>query len=127
MKELLKIPNNYQRVMPYLIIPRAADFILFMERVFGAEQTHKHMRSDEKIMHAEIMIGPSTIMFADSTDMYPPRPGGMFIYVEDAETTYAKALAEGAKTVSPLSAQPYGKSGGVIDPFGNTWWITQPL
>ena len=52
------------------------------------------------------------------------QPAGMFVYVEDADETYHKALAEGAKSIMPPSDQEYGRSGGVIDPFGNTWWPT---
>ena len=51
-------------------------------------------------------------------------PAGLFIYVEDADETYKKAIEEGATVVTTLSDQAYGRSGGVKDPFGNTWWIT---
>ena len=52
--------------MPYLIITNAANFIVFTQKVFGATETHKAMRDENTIMHAEIMIGGSTIMFADN-------------------------------------------------------------
>ena len=119
-----KIPVNYQTVMPYLIIKDAGRFLKFMKEVFGAKETHMTMRDPNTIMHGEIMIGESTIMFADSTDQFSPRPAGMFIYVDNADDRYAKSLAEGATALSSLSDQPYGRSGGVLDPFGNTWWIT---
>lgn len=119
-----KIPENYQTVMPYLIVKNAAQFISFMQTVFDATETYKAMRDENTIMHAEIMIGGSTIMFADSTDIYGVRNAGMFIYVDDADETFKKAISNGGTVVSELTDQSYGRSGGVKDPFGNTWWIT---
>jgi PhnB protein len=124
MDKNLNIPANYQTIMPYLIIKDAAGFTAFAEKVFGASQTYKVMRGENIIMHAEIMIGEYTIMFADATDEYQPRPAGLFIYVDNADETYKKAIEAGATSVTALSDQPYGRSGGVQDSFGNTWWIT---
>ncbi len=119
-----KIPGNYQTVMPYLIIKDAAKFISFSEKVFDATLTHKTMRDENIIMHAEIMIGECTIMFADATDTFNERPAGLFIYVDDADKTFQKAIEAGARILNELSDQPYGRSGGVTDPFGNSLWIT---
>ncbi len=119
-----KIHENYQTVMPYLIVKNAKQFISFMQIVFGATETYKAMRDENKIMHAEIMIGGSTIMFADSTDVYGVQNAGMFIYVDDADETFKKAIDNGATVVTPIADQSYGRSGGVKDPFGNTWWVT---
>ena len=92
MEKNSKIPANYQTVMPYLIIKDAIKFIAFMQNVFGAAETYRAMRDADTIMHAEIMIGESTIMFADSTEKYSTRPAGMFIYVDNADETYSKAI-----------------------------------
>lgn len=110
--------------MPYLIIHNAGKFITFMKEVFCAVETYKVMRDSDTIMHGEVMIGGSTIMFADSTDQYSSSTAGMFIYVDNADECYGRALAEGASVVTGLADLPYGRSGGVLDPFGNTWWIT---
>ncbi len=120
----MPIPPQYQTVMPYLIVEGAEKFSNFTQAVFGAVEQLRVPRSPGVIMHAEINIGGSTIMFADATEQYPPRPAGMFIYVQDADETYARALYEGATAISPMADQPYGRSGGVMDPFGNSWWIT---
>ena len=118
----VNIPAGYQQVMPYLIIKDASAFFKFMQDIFGAEGKMMVLRSENVIMHAEIMIGESVIMFADSTEEFPPRTGGFFIYVPDADEVYNKAIAAGSVSVMPVSDQPYGRSGGVKDPFGNTWW-----
>src|SRR3954454_23610966 len=120
----LTLPEGYQRVMPYLILKDAQGFLNFMQTVFGATQKMKIMRDENHIMHAEIQVGESTIMFAESTEEYTTQNAGLFIYVNDADETYHKAIQEGATSVTALSNQDYGRSGGVKDAFGNVWWIT---
>ena len=105
--EDLKIPQGYQRVMPYLIVNNAQRFLGFMKTVFDAAEKMKVMRDEEKIMHAELQVGESTIMFADSSKELRTQTAGMFVYVSDADETYNKALAEGATSVMELSDQNY--------------------
>ncbi len=124
MEKNAKIPANYQTVMPYLILKDAAKFISFTGKVFGSTEAYKAMRDENTIMHAEIMIGECTIMFADSTDQYKERPGGFFIYVNNADEAFTRAIEAGAVVLSEVADQSYGRSGGVTDPFGNSWWIT---
>jgi PhnB protein len=120
----VKIPEGYQQVMPYLIIENAAAFSDFAKNVFGAEERYKAMRTETLIMHAEIRIGESVIMFADATPEHKQQNAGLFIYVDDCDAVYQKALDNGATTAMPPADQSYGRSAGVKDPFGNTWWLT---
>lgn len=122
----MKIPSSNQAVMPYLILKGAAKFIDFTKTVFGAVSLPKnlHMRDEHTIQHGEIMIEDSTIMFADSTKEFKSSPSGLFVYVENADKTYKKALEAGGKSVMDLSDQSYGRTCGVEDPCGNVWWIT---
>lgn len=122
----MKIPAEHQTVMPYLIVNRAADFIKFTKNVFNAIENEKikSMRDGDTIMHSEIKIGGCTIMFADSTENFEPQTAGLFIYVENADATFKKAIDEGATIVMELSDKDYGRTCGVQDPFGNVWWIT---
>lgn len=122
--EKTKVPEGYQTITPYLIIPNANGFLQFTQQVFDAKEKYKEMRDEKLIRHAEVTIGDSTIMFADATAQFKALPASMFIYVENADETYQKALKEGAVSVMEPSDQSYGRSGGVKDLFGNTWWIT---
>lgn len=122
--ETLEIPQGYQRLMPYLVIENATGFFNFAQKVFDATDKMRIMRDDTHIMHAELQIGESTIMFADSTEEFKTQTAGLFVYVQDADETYNKALEEGATSLTAMSNQDYGRSGGVTDPFGNVWWIT---
>ena len=126
--DMMNIPEGYNRVMPYLIIKGAAEFLEFTKAVFGAEEKMKHMREDSAvIMHGEVRIGDSVIMFAESTDPARTDVAGLFVYVPDADKAYEAAISRGATPVMPMGNQPYGRTGGVLDPFGNTWWITTPV
>lgn len=122
----MNIPDNNQTVMPYLILTDASGFISFAEKVFGGKETFKMMRDENTIWHAEIMIGDSTIMFADATKEFVAYTTGLFIYVENVDDTFAKAIKEGATVVKEIIDESYGRGGGIKDPFGNTWWVTTP-
>jgi len=120
----LNIPEGYQCVMPYLIVENAAGFFEFAKTVFGAEEKHIAMRDEKLIQHGEISICGSVIMFADATSEYLPNPGGFFIYVNDCDAVYQKALENNATSITEPASQSYGRSAGIKDAFGNTWWIT---
>ena len=51
-------------------------------------------------------------------------PVNFFLYVDDADGFFKRAVDAGAVTVMEMSDKPYGRSGGVKDPFGLTWWIS---
>ncbi|MEO6540656.1 MAG: VOC family protein [Ferruginibacter sp.] len=121
----MKIPPQYNRLMPYLIIPNAATFVVFMKDVFGAEEQINVPRSENIIMHGELRIGDAVIMFADVTPEFTARPAGLFIYVENVADTYIKAIKAGAVSVMEPMQQPYGFTCGFKDAFGNEWWPTE--
>ena len=110
--------------MPYLLINGALKFIDFAEKVFNAKLTLKMMRDEKLVQHAEINISGSVIMLTDCTEKYTPHEATLMIYVDNADVTFKTAVEEGAKVITELSNQPYGRTGGVTDPFGITWWIT---
>jgi len=121
----MQIPAQYNRLMPYMIIPNAYDFIAFMKAVFGATEQIIVPRSEGVIMHGELRIGDAVIMFADATEQFAPRPAGIFIYVDNVDDTYEKALAFGAIAHMAPAKMEYGYSCGFKDAFGNDWWPVQ--
>lgn len=121
----MNIPTSHQRVMPYLILKDSGKFYDFARTVFNAETLHKTMQeNNETIRHGEIKIGDSTIMFGNSTREWEASPANLFIYVEDADDSYQKALDNGAISIQELKDADYGRTCGVKDPSGNIWWIT---
>lgn len=120
------IPQNHQQVIPYLILRQPTKFLLFTKEVFDAKELDIIYHEDKTtIMHAEIMIGDSVIMFASTTEQYAEQVAGLFIYVDDADAHFEKALAHGARSIKEPSDECYGRSSGILDPCGNTWWITK--
>jgi len=130
------IPAGYHSVTPYLLIRGASDAIAFYVRAFGATEVLRLTSPDGKIGHAEIRIGDSHIMLADEhpdMDFLGPQSRGgttvsLLIYVEDADTVFAKALEAGASELRPLCDQFYGdRSGTVTDPWGHVWSIASRI
>lgn len=123
MSNTFKNPDYYRTVMPYLILEDASAFLAFTKTVFGANVKMK-AEDEQGIRHAEITIGDSTVMIGQSSNEWKPQPAGLYINVESADETYQKALDAGATSVMELRDENYGRTCGVLDPCGNTWWIT---
>lgn len=126
------IPDGYRSVTPYLIVDDAAGALEFYKKAFGAKELLRLPKPNGKIGHAEIRIGDSVIMLADESpevDARSPRsfggsPISIFLYVEDVDATFTKAVEAGASVQRPLADQFYGdRTGGVKDPFGHAWYI----
>ncbi|MFV0605583.1 MAG: VOC family protein [Niabella sp.] len=122
----MKIAKGHQPLMPYLILENADGFIEFTKTVFQATEVYKGYRNDDKknIEHAEVQINGCNIMMADTTEDFGVANAHLFVYVDDADATFNLALNNGSTIVNNLADQDYGRSGGIKDPFGNTWWIT---
>ena len=123
----MKLPKGHQTILPYLMVNGALKFIDFVKDVFNAELTtsmHRLRDDGVSVNHSEVTIGGSTIMFSDATSQWPVQTANLFIYVENADRTFRKAIESGAVEVMPLSNQDYGRTCGVKDAFGNVWWIT---
>ena len=121
----MNIPSSHQTVMPYLILENAAKFYDFIQSVFEVETLVKIMQDDSDIIrHAEIKIGDSTLMFSNSTAEWEARPASLFVYVEDADDTFQKALDHGGISLMQLKDEDYGRTCGITDPSGIIWWIT---
>lgn len=121
----MKIPPHYNRLMPYIIIPDAYNFLEFMKKVFGATEQAIVPRTEGIIMHGELRVGEAVVMFADVTEQFEARPAGMFIYVGNTDETYKKAMEAGSTSLMTPMQQPYGYACGFRDPFGNDWWPVQ--
>jgi len=105
----------------------------FYKSVFGAKETVCMKGPDGKIGHAELKIGDSHIFLADE---FPgmntaPAPGvknacGIFLYLENVDATFNRAVAAGAKVDMPLENQFWGdRYGKITDPFGHQWGLSQ--
>jgi PhnB protein len=116
-------PDDHQQVMSYLVIKDAEGFIKFMKEVFDAKEKMIFKSDGRTIAHAELTIGKSVIMFSSDVVQLSPATISAFVYVSDSDKVHKKAMDAGATSVMDIKESPHGKSGGFIDPFGNTWWI----
>jgi uncharacterized glyoxalase superfamily protein PhnB len=79
---------------------------------------------DRKILHATIQVEHATFEIDEASEEWPPMPCHLHMYVPDVDACYANALAAGGKSASAPVDQTYGeRSAGVLDPFGNTWYV----
>ena len=118
------IPDNYHSITPYLMAPGASRLIEFLKEAFGAVESERMTNPDGAVMHAEVRIGDSMLMLTDGGGGWKPMPAALYLYVNDADATYQRALAAGATSVMEPVTQFYGdRHGGVKDPSGNIWWI----
>jgi PhnB protein len=127
------IPEGYHTITPGLTCKNAAQAIDFYKSVFGAKEIMRMPGPGGMVMHAEIQIGDSRMMVADE---YPgmtsaPAPGAknpvyMFMYFENVDDVFNRAVAAGAKVDMPLMDQFWGdRYGKVTDPFGHHWGLAQ--
>ena len=119
-------------VYPYLRVHDTAEAIDFYARAFDARELFRLTEPSGRIGHAEIKIGPATIMLADEYpehDIHGPRSLGgttfsIHLHVENVDQAFEQAVAAGASIVRPLQDQFYGeRSGTVRDPFGHEWLL----
>ena len=119
-----KIPEGLRTLTPYLALENTGRFIAFIKEAFGAQEKLVVPTPGGGIAHAKIAIGDSILEMSDAHGPYKPMPCGLHLYVPDTDAVYEQALRAGAKSLMPPTDQPYGdRSGGVIDPFGNQWFI----
>lgn len=129
------IPQGFHSVTASIACTPCADAIDFYRRAFGAEEIEPRLTSpDGSIAHAEMRIGDTVIMLADEwpggPTQSPTKLGGstaaLFIYTDDVDAIWQRALDAGAEVVFPLELQFYGDKGGRLrDPFGHTWGVSQ--
>ena len=124
--------NTIHEVYPYLRVRNAAQAIEFYARAFGGVEQFRLTEPGGRIGHAEVKIGPATVMLSDE---YPEHgmfgPGGdsqpsvlLHIHCDDVDGLVAQAVKAGATVVRPLTDHFYGeRSATVRDPFGHEWQL----
>jgi len=132
MSTVKPIPDGYPQVIPYLSVDGASEAIDFYIRVFGAKERLRMPMPDGRVGHAELEIGDSLVMLADtSPNMGNPSPkalGGtavtVMVYVEDVDGVFERAVSAGATAERPVENQFYGdRAGQFVDPFGHKWFV----
>lgn len=120
--------STYSTVTPYLVVPDADAELRFLKTAFGAAESTVQRNEDNTVMHAEIRIGNSLVMLGQAGDQWKALNAALYVWIENVDEVYAKALAAGATSQSAPEDKPYGhRNAGVVDPCGVTWWIGSPI
>ena len=118
------IPDGYHTVTPYLVVQGVDELIAFLKQAFDAVETERLPGPDGKVGHGEVRIGDSVVMMGEASGEWKPMPGMIYLYVNDTDATYKRALEAGATSVMEPADQFYGdRNAGVKDASGNMWWI----
>jgi PhnB protein len=111
-------------VTPYLHPVGAGKLIAFLKEAFGAEEVARHEEPKGTVVHAKVRVGDSIVEMGEAHAEYRPIPSMFYMYVNNADAAYHRALKAGAKSISAPADQPYGdRNAAVEDPFGNQWYI----
>ena len=120
-------PTGFSTVNPFFLTRDAEGLIAFLRQVFGGEE-HLDARTvdvDGLLLHAELEIGGTTLMFAERKPVWPFLPQLTQVYVEDVAGVLALATERGARVIT----RPTDFFGTVfsrmLDPWGNLWWVYQ--
>lgn len=122
------IPPGFGTIFPYFFVKDAPDFLDFLVDGLGATVLQRDLRPDGNIANAQVQLGTSNFMVSEASEHYPPTTAAYYLYVEDADAAMERALQHGAKLEMTVADMPYGdRQGGIKDPHGNIWWISQRL
>ena len=121
------IREGFTTVTPYIWVPDRglADFLT---RTFDAVETRVADNPGHGI-HRELRIGDSMLMIGESgrTDV-PARPQAFHVFVDDADATFARAIAAGGESLGAPEDRHYGERAGFVrDAYGNHWYIATAL
>jgi uncharacterized glyoxalase superfamily protein PhnB len=117
----MSVPEGWHNVTPRIVANGAEELVAFVKGVFGARGEYLRERP------SEIWIGDSVIMIGDAGER-EPMPAFLYVYVDDADAVYRRALDGGARSIEAPLDTPYGdRRCMVADRWGNSWQIaTRP-
>jgi uncharacterized glyoxalase superfamily protein PhnB len=114
-------PPGWPRVTPRIFVEDTAGLVAFVKRVFGATGDFHEERP------SELRIGDSMLMIS-GTEARTRTTAFLYVYVDDADATYRRALEAGARSLEAPFDLPYGDRRGMVeDRWGNTWQIATRL
>jgi PhnB protein len=113
--------EGYRSVTPRIVVSDVAAQVEFLRAVFDATGAVDPDRP------AELRIGDSLILVSPATER-EAFPAFLYVYVDDANQAYQRALTAGATTLEAPLDTPYGDRRAMVrDPFGNVFQIAHPL
>ncbi|MCY4012251.1 MAG: VOC family protein [Gammaproteobacteria bacterium] len=121
------VRQGFGTVRPYLYGPY--ELPEFLTAVFDAREMERHEASGRRAAHVELAIGDSVIV-VEAGEMPPavnPTEASIYVYIEDVDAAYRRALDAGAEAITAPEDKPYGERGCGFRACGNTWWVATHL
>lgn len=110
-------PARWPRVIPRIIVRDAKGMVAFVKQVFLAAGRYQPSAP------AELWIGDSVIMVSEA-DVRRAATTCLYVYVQDADSTYRRALRAGARSIEAPALMAYGDRRAMVkDAWGNSWQI----
>ncbi len=114
-------PAGYGTITPRMVVDDVDGAVDFLRVVFGATGGVVPGRP------AEVRLGDSLILVSPAVER-AAFPAFLYVYVDDAEAAFDRALAAGATVVEPPLDTPYGDRRAMVrDPFGNVYQVAHRL
>ncbi len=111
-------PDGWPTVIPRIIVRDPENLVAFVKEVFCGRGEFRPGSP------AEVRIAESVVMISDGGGLREPYPAFLYVYVEDADSTYSRAIGAHAVSIEEPTDMPYGdRRATVKDPWGNTWQI----
>jgi len=111
------MPKGWHSITPRLVVREPAKMVRFLKRAFGASGD---FAADAP---AVMRIGDSIVMVSGAGPRLP-MPAFLYLYVDDVDATYQRALEAGAASLEEPADMPYGDRRAMVkDPCGNDWQI----
>jgi PhnB protein len=125
------IPEGFHSLTPYITCRDAAAAIEFYKNALGATEVVRMPGPDGRVMHAELQIGDSRLMLNDEIPGMAAAPiptavpsSSVFLYTEDVDALFERAVQAGAHVDMPVSNMFWGdRFGKFTDPFGHHWGV----
>jgi uncharacterized glyoxalase superfamily protein PhnB len=115
------IPAGWPALIPRLAADDPAAMVSFIQQVFGATgQFNRERPSELRIGDSLLMVG--SLLERELSTAF------LYLYVEDTDATYERALECGAASLEAPQDMPYGDRRAMVrDPWGTTWQIATHL
>ena len=124
----MHIPEGFAVVTPYIFVDGSEEYVKFLEAAFGAVEIGRSVAPNGRIANCQLRFDTATIMVSEASKQFPASSGAFYLYVANADASMEKALNAGAEKIMDAEDMPYGdRQGGVSDPSGNIWWVSQRL
>lgn len=124
----MHVPEGFAVVTPYIFVDGAEAYVRFLEAAFGAREIGRSTAPDGRIANCQMRFSTTTIMVSEASVQFPASRAALYLYVDDADSAMMKAEQAGAEKIMDVGDMPYGdRQGGVKDPSGNIWWVSQRL